>query len=328
LDSLMREICLGPTKSQDMWILGPFCNICWCLFLQIVAAPKAERKFVDLALPIAENDQVVARLQYLHHPGSKKSLNPICTICEICITLQFLGLNSCVVLFCCTSFTSFSSSIDGLWIILLQKKLHSCFCCLWIPAEDDVKPVTHWLALDIHKSAGIHLLQQALHHLVRALNKNCKTKHTLLFWHPIHFTQEDIQSNTSDIQKITSWWIQCWFSDWILKGLCQMGAENLRFYDFGISDFGICRLWNLQRGGGLLTSLSLILCFGLPCQSSGTKKGRIGILHNSKRSESEPSLLTQIVMVATQSPRYVMNLVVWTSGSCTVKPTKANASTV
>jgi UDP-glucose:glycoprotein glucosyltransferase len=108
------------------------------LFLQIVAAPKGERKFVDLALPIAENDQVVARLQYLHHPGT----------------------------------------------------------------EDDVKPVTHWLALDIRKSAGIHLLQQALHHL-----------------------------------------------------------------------------------------------------SSGTKKGRIGILHNSKRSESEPSLLTQIVMVATQSPR-------------------------
>jgi hypothetical protein len=57
------------------------------------------------------------------------------------------------------------------------------------------------------------------------------------------------------------------------------------------------------KGGGLLTSLSLILCFGLPCQSSGTKKGRIGILHNSKRSESEPSLLTRIVMVATQSPR-------------------------
>lgn len=105
---------------------------------QIVAAPKGERKFVDLALPIAENDQVVDRLQYLHHPGT----------------------------------------------------------------EDDVKPVTHWLALDIRKSAGIHLLQQALHHL-----------------------------------------------------------------------------------------------------SSGTKKGRIGILHNSKRSESEPSLLTRIVMVATQSPR-------------------------
>jgi hypothetical protein len=88
------------------------------------------------------------------------------------------------------------------------------------------------------------------------------------------------------------------------------------------ADFGIC------KGGGLLTSLSLILCFGLPCQSSGTKKGRISILHNSKRSESEPSLLTQIVMVATQSPRYVMNLVVWTSGSCTVKTTKANVSIV
>jgi hypothetical protein len=86
------------------------------------------------------------------------------------------------------------------------------------------------------------------------------------------------------------------------------------------ADFGIC------KGGGLLTSLSLILCFGLPCQSSGTKKGRIGILHNSKRSESEPSLLTQIVMVTTQSPRYVMNLVVWTSGP--LKPTKANASIV
>jgi UDP-glucose:glycoprotein glucosyltransferase len=84
---------------------------------QIVAAPKGERKFVDLALPIAEYDQVVARLQYLHHPGT----------------------------------------------------------------EDDVKPVTHWLALDIRKSAGIHLLQQALHHLVRALNKNHKTKYSLLF---------------------------------------------------------------------------------------------------------------------------------------------------
>ncbi len=153
---------------------------------------------------------------------------------KFCISFQFLGLNSCVVIFCCTSFMSFSSSIDGLWIILLQKKLHSCFCCLWIPAEDDVKPVTHWLALDIRKSAGIHLLQQALHHLVRALNKNHKTKHTLLFWHPIHFTREDIQ-------KITSWWIHCWILDQILKGLCQSGAENLRFYDFGISDFGTCK---------------------------------------------------------------------------------------
>jgi hypothetical protein len=210
----------------------------------------------------------------------------------------------------------------------LQKKLHSYFCCLWIPAEDDVKPVTHWLALDIRKSAGIHLLQQALHHLVRALNKNHKTKYSLLFWHPIHFTWEDIQSNTSDIQKITSWWIQCWISDRILKGLCQLGAENLRFYGFGISDFGICRFWNLQRGVGYLLLCRWSYVLGLPCQSSGTKKGRIGILHNSKRSESEPSLLTQIVMVATQSPRYVMNLVVWMSGPCTMKPTKANASIV
>jgi hypothetical protein len=61
------------------------------LLLQIVAAPKGERKFVDLALPIAENDQVVARLQYLHHPGSKKSLNPICTICEILYHLAIPG---------------------------------------------------------------------------------------------------------------------------------------------------------------------------------------------------------------------------------------------
>jgi hypothetical protein len=64
------------------------------------------------------------------------------------------------------------------------------------------------------------------------------------------------------------------------------------------ADFGICK-------GGWVTSLLLILCFGFSCQLSGTKKGRIGILHNSKRSESEPSLLTQIVRVATQSPRYV-----------------------
>ncbi len=61
------------------------------MFLQIVAAPKGERKFVDLALPIAENDQVVARLQYLHHPGSKISLNPICTICEILYLLSIPG---------------------------------------------------------------------------------------------------------------------------------------------------------------------------------------------------------------------------------------------
>lgn len=33
-------------------------------------------------------------------------------------------------------------------------------------AEDDVKPVTHWLALDLTRKSGVRLLQQALQYLV------------------------------------------------------------------------------------------------------------------------------------------------------------------
>jgi hypothetical protein len=36
-------------------------------------------------------------------------------------------------------------------------------------AEDDVKPVTHWLALDLTQTNGVRLLQQALQYLVCTL---------------------------------------------------------------------------------------------------------------------------------------------------------------
>lgn len=41
-----------------------------CVFLQIVAIPKEDRKYVGLAYPVAQKDPVLTRLQYLHSPGS------------------------------------------------------------------------------------------------------------------------------------------------------------------------------------------------------------------------------------------------------------------
>ncbi|KAL3679974.1 hypothetical protein R1sor_022930 [Riccia sorocarpa] len=74
---------------------------------QIVSEKKEGRTYVSLSSPVAEEDKVLTRLQYLHHPGT----------------------------------------------------------------EDDVKPVTHWLCVDLSEESGIRLLQQALRYLMEGAEK-------------------------------------------------------------------------------------------------------------------------------------------------------------
>ncbi|KAL2613121.1 hypothetical protein R1flu_024813 [Riccia fluitans] len=69
---------------------------------QIVSSKKEDRTYVSLSSPVAKEDKVLTRLQYLHHPGT----------------------------------------------------------------EDDLKPLTHWLCVDLSEDNGIRLLQQALRYLM------------------------------------------------------------------------------------------------------------------------------------------------------------------
>lgn len=38
---------------------------------------------------------------------------------------------------------------------------------MWLTGEDDLKPLTHWICVDLTQKSGIHLLQQGLRYLVR-----------------------------------------------------------------------------------------------------------------------------------------------------------------
>ncbi|BFI40446.1 UDP-glucose:glycoprotein glucosyltransferase [Marchantia polymorpha subsp. ruderalis] len=74
---------------------------------QIVSSRRDDRRYVSLSSPVAEEDKVLTRLQYLHHPGS----------------------------------------------------------------EDDLKPLTHWICVDLTQKSGIHLLQQGLRYLMEGAEK-------------------------------------------------------------------------------------------------------------------------------------------------------------
>lgn len=122
-----------------------FCFGCWWCYayiiflyfvtdasVQIIAEGKAKPRFISLTSGVLGGKSVVNDINFLHSPGSKQNL--------------------------CWEQWNFTESLMVIVIWLLSNPN--------ILAVDDVKPVTHLLAVDITSKKGINLLHEGIRYLV------------------------------------------------------------------------------------------------------------------------------------------------------------------
>ena len=106
--------------------------------LQIIGEGKGRKKFISLFTSFFGSETVLKDVNYLHSPGSKFDLSTWCTWCSFLIR-------------------SISSRQIVLALIVSLFKFS---------AADDLKPVTHLLAVNVTSKEGIKLLHEGVNYLV------------------------------------------------------------------------------------------------------------------------------------------------------------------